>query len=74
MYSLSLSLSLFLSFFLSFFLSLSVRVSPMIMNILAPVRMGIRPPVNRVDSVLLELPYEGSCISIPLLCCSTLYD
>ena len=24
--------------------------------------MGIRPPVNRVDSVLLELPYEGSFV------------
>ena len=31
----------------------------MITDILAPVRMGLDPHFNRVDSVLLELPYDG---------------
>ena len=42
-----------------FYFVLDACLIQKITNILAPVWMGLDPRFNRVDSVLLELPYDG---------------
>ena len=51
-----------------FYFVLDACLIQKITNILAPVWMGLDPRFNRVDSVLLELPYDGLLGIVKPLC------